>query len=301
MPGRKGFGGGRAKAFPGGVAWMAVSALWLLIGAAPLVDAYVLQGGHVLELMIEAMGSSDRLMVEQERSDPARVDTDPPPPALETVNFAFPDRCRLDATDGTVFMIEGGQSALFKDNQAVAEERGKPRDYIQLLLYRERTLLANCLTSMGVAVDISSLAREGDRVFYVVGAQYPDDTVPQLWVDKTTFKPFRLFVKAPSAPASSPPSVEYRFLEWLQTGDIWYPKHIEIRQNTITTDDIRVISTRIDSPVTPDFFSIGKHMAEAGALKAPEEPSLDSSGGGGTAPVSVPRFPNQGTAAPPQP
>lgn len=198
MPGhrRQYFRSGRTTASSGGVGRRACGVIWLalMLGwGSPPANAYVLQGEHVLQLMIEAMGVSDRLQVEQERSDLGRVDTDPVSPTLETVNFAFPDRCRLDGANGTVFIIEGGQSALFINHQPVAEEKGRPRDYTQLLLYRERTLLLNCLTSLGVAIDISSLAREGDRVYYVVGAHFPDDTAPQLWVDKTDFRPFRLW------------------------------------------------------------------------------------------------------------
>lgn len=92
------------------------------------------------------------------------------------------------------------------------------------------------------------------------------------------FQTLSALVKAPSAEASSPPTVEYRFLEWFQTGNVWYPKHIEIRQNTITTDDIQVVSTTLDSPVALEVFSIGKHMAEAGALKVSEEPDPSSTG-----------------------
>ena len=233
------------------------------------LHAYVLQGRHVLDLMLEKLGTAETLFVSQKlifyRIAPA-ADTstsaaaDAPPPNSyagggadqagaaipnnpqvsaqepleleESLRFVFSNAFRSDARSQNserIYIFSHGRTLTIIDGAIVPDAANRFDLYKDILLYRSRPTLADRLLELGVDVSISSLGRFEDKIAFVLGAEYPDDSVNQLWVDKETLLPLRLIIKGFNGGAVSG-SVEVRYLTWWSIGETRYPSRIEFYQ-----------------------------------------------------------------------
>ena len=232
--------------------------------------AYVLQGRHVLDLMIEKLGEAETLFVSQKlifyRIAPSAATStsamaDAPLPkagdgggaiqagapfaahkrvsASETIElegslrFVFSDTFRSDARSQDserIYIFSHGRTLTIIDGNIVPDAANRFDLYKDILLYRSRPALADRLSELGVDVSISSLGRFEDRIAFVLGAEYPDASVSQLWVDKETLLPFRLIIKGFNGGADSN-TVEVRYLTWWKIGETRYPSRIEFYQD----------------------------------------------------------------------
>jgi outer membrane lipoprotein-sorting protein len=77
---------------------------------------------------------------------------------------------------------------------------------------------------------VSSLGRFEEKIAFVIGAYYPDESSNQLWVDKETLLPLRLIMRSVHG-ADSSSKVEIRYLVWWQIGETRYPSKIEFYQD----------------------------------------------------------------------
>ncbi len=239
--------------------------LILMISVSP-ASAYVLQGRHVLDLMIEKLGPAKSLFVSEKiivyRLPTALVDAGggglptaadtleensafrQPPSKSETVEleaqeldgslkFVFSRAFRSDTRSSTterILVSVGGRSLTIVDGSIVSETANRLDHFKDILLLRSRERLAEFLLRMGVDVSISSLGRFEDRIAFVIGAQYPDESVSQLWVDKDTLLPLRLIVNGVGVARNSA-KVEIRYLIWWKIGQSQYPSRIEFYQD----------------------------------------------------------------------
>jgi hypothetical protein len=234
------------------------------------VHAYVLQGRHVLDLMIEKLGVAETLFVSQrlifyriassaDTSASAMGDT-PQTTATntgddavaaakdiktnekvlvretieleESLRFVFSDAFRSDAKSQNserIYIFSHGRTLTIIDGNIVPDAANRFDIYKDILLYRSRKAIADRLLDLGVDVSISSLGRFEDKIAYVLGADYPDESVNQLWVDKDTLLPLRLIIKGVSGDADSD-TVEMRYLTWWSIGETRYPSRIEFYQ-----------------------------------------------------------------------
>ncbi|MGB8426051.1 MAG: hypothetical protein WCD88_09730, partial [Desulfobacterales bacterium] len=108
---------------------------------------------------------------------------------------------------------------------------------------------------LGVAAEVSSLGRFQGRVGYVLGAQYPDETVPQLWLDKESFRPMRWLLK-PAAAANPGQALEVRYEDWRKTASIWYPEKIEFYQGDRLLRRMQVQRTRVNPELADRLFDV---------------------------------------------
>jgi hypothetical protein len=241
----------------------------IFVSAAP-VQAYVLQGRHVLDLMTARLGVAQSLFVDEkliyypiaapvhsqnavtaEEAQPSAnaVEGQPPtvpglagdPDASEaeeielegTLRFVFSQAFRSDeksANSERIYVSSGGRTLTVVDGK-IAPSNGNRFDLFKdILLYRSREALAERLLQMGVDVAVSSLGRFEDKIAFVVGAEYPDDSVNQLWVDKDTLLPLRLILKGGRGVGDSD-TVEIRYLVWWKIGEMQYPSRIEFYQD----------------------------------------------------------------------
>jgi len=236
---------------------------------ASAVHAYVLQGRHVLDLMIEKLGVAESLFVSQrlifyriassaDTSTSAAGDT-PQTTANtgdmavaaakdvkankkvfaretieleESLRFVFSDAFRSDAKSQNserIYIFSHGRTLTIIDGNIVPDAANRFDIYKDILLYRSRKAIADRLLDLGVDVSISSLGRFEDKIAYVLGADYPDESVNQLWVDKDSLLPLRLIIKGVSGDADSD-TAEMRYLTWWSIGETRYPSRIEFYQ-----------------------------------------------------------------------
>lgn len=279
--------------------------------------AYVLQGRHVLDLMIEQLGVAETLFVSQKvffyrtvpAADPSTATAGDAPqapynagagadmpskinqkaPSLETIEleeslrFVFSDRFRSDARSQNserIYIFSRGRALTIIDGSIVPDAANRFDHYKDVLLYRSRQALADRLMALGVDVSISSLGRFEDKIAFVLGAEYPDESVNQLWVDKETLLPLRLIIKGHTGGAASS-SVEVRYLNWWKIGDTRYPSRIEFYQddNLVRVNQARNFEE--NATFSKELFDI-EHMKMVyprtlslppAAGGAPEEPS----------------------------
>jgi outer membrane lipoprotein-sorting protein len=260
--------------------------LWLAAGPS---FAYVLPGLQILDLAAQKNGQTGRLLVKQkvtvyasEQGDAAAAESaenaPPLPPSqplpTEAVNpvaaseagqpLGFSETLRYDMS-GAFRSDESGSGwqriHVSSDDQAVtvlnhaitAHSETVDDRYKDIMLYRSRQALADRLTRLGVDTSVSSLGRFEGQVAYVIGAEYPDETLPQLWIDKEALRPLRwIIVEAGAASA-----LDIRYDEWRPRGSIWYPMHIEFYQAGRLVREIEAQSVEVNPSFSKELFDIG--------------------------------------------
>jgi hypothetical protein len=241
------------------------------------VSPYVLQGPHLIQLMTDKLGQAQSLSVSQRvifynpsnlpDPQPAMADQTASAPMLpatvqlnESLKYLFSEAFRSDIVselNQRVYVFNKGQSITVIDG--VISDAGESRFdvYKDLLLYRSRDSLSERLSNLGIDISVSSLGRFEGRPALVVGAEFPDETVPQLWIDKETFHPLRIMVfdtKSVYSPRTG--FLEIRYSNWQQIGKINYPMQIEFVQDGQTVRAIEVNDYQINPNFSKDAFDI---------------------------------------------
>lgn len=265
-----------------------------------IAKPYVLQGLHIIQLMAEKLGQADSLFVSQrvifynvepqpeildaENSGGMAKDTaehlnngqpaEPDetvwapiaPKAIqleESIRYVFSQAFRSDIISDTnrrTYVYNGGQSLTVIDGIIANLTESRFDLYKDLLLYRSRETLSERLVNLGVDVTVSSLGKFDDRLALVVGAEFPDETVPQVWVDKDTFQPLRMII--PAAHDNRTGILEIRYADWLQIGNTWYPMQIEFIQDGTLVRAVEVSNFQINPDFSEDEFDIARLMSE---------------------------------------
>ena len=250
--------------------------------SASAVQAYVLHPLHLLELMTSQMGQAESLMVTQNL---VVNDSELPEQTIalqETVMYIFPDAFRSEITSDVarrVHVVDRGRSVTIIDEQLVAEQESDFDRYKDIFLYNDKDLLEARLRDLRVDTSISSLGKIQGRIGYVIGAQFPDEQVPQLWLDKKTFMPFRWLLRP--GPYEDPSvALEVRYYGWRQFEKIWYPARIEYYQGEELIRTILVQSVRVNPELQGQLFDIRRLRVQyprGGPQLAPPQDSGDQS------------------------
>lgn len=230
----------------------------ILMSFCALANAYVLQGLHLLDLMVQNIGKANGLWVSQKLACYDNSRQGGTVEFSETLTYVFPENFRSDIVSDNIQRIQvlaKGVALKIIDGKAAAEAETRLDCYKDLLLYRSRGLLEQRLSLLGVDVAVSSLGRFEGKPVYILGAQYPDETVPQVWFDKDSFRPFRWLVMC-KAGETSKDTVEIRYSEWHQVDRIWYPMHIEFFVNEVLTREIQVQDIRGNPSFSEELFDI---------------------------------------------
>lgn len=218
-----------------------------------LANAFVLLGPHILELMRKELGTAQRLFVSQklilyqDYLEEGAIVLD------EKLRYIFPDTFRSDIFSENaerIHVFSKGRSVTVIDGKITSDRETELDHYKDIILYNSRELLEDRLPKFGLDVYTSSLGRFRGRLAYIVGAQYPDETVPQLWIDKNTFKPFR-WIMFGGTSENREDLLEFRFFEWRQVDKIWYPMRIEFYQGENLVRMIQVDEIKVN-PLFPD-------------------------------------------------
>lgn len=241
------------------VALMAVFVGMVLIASSSRpVSAYVLQGAHLLELMAKNVGSARQLKVSQRLVLYEQAVVEEGTVVPEVLRYRFPDQFRSDINADhiqRIHVVTPADDVAIVDGRISAEAGAWFDSYKDVVLYRSRRLMLERLILLGVDVQVSSVGRFGDEIVYIIGAQYPDETVPQLWLEKETFRPVR-FLVARNTLEKSNLILDIRYHNWRQLGKLWYPMHVEFFQNEVKLREIHVEETSINPGFAEDLFDI---------------------------------------------
>ncbi len=101
------------------------------------------------------------------------------------------------------------------------------------------------------------MGRFHGKIVYILGAQHPDESAPQIWIDKDTFRPIRWII-GKKAESGMQDTTEFRYVEWKRFDNNWYPTRIEIYQNNTLLREIVVDNVDITPSFSEDFFNINK-------------------------------------------
>jgi len=273
------------------------------------LNAYVLQGRHVLDLMVEKLGLAESLFVSEKivvyrmaatatEQDAATgnytsilentAGDDAPatrevlthrqaqePETLElegTLRYVFSRAFRSDARSPNserIHLAIDGRTLTITDNNIVPDAVNRFDFFKDILLYRSREALAEKLLQLGVDPFVSSLGRFEEKIAFVIGARYPDETGNQLWIDKDTLLPLRLIIRDVYG-ADNSGKVEIRYLIWWKIGETRYPSKIEFYQDDNLVRVSQAKNFEENAMFSEEFFDI-EHL-KAIYPRAPLQP-----------------------------
>jgi hypothetical protein len=223
----------------------------------PVAKAYVLPGKQVLALMAEKRVAPKTLEVQQSVSQlPIDALSAAATTLQETLFFSYPDRFRAEATGGNFrrISIRSGQERLVVVNGQI--QTGPPERfevYKDILLLETRKAMAAYLMQLGVDLNRTGLGRFEDDYCFIVGALSAEERTPQLWVQKVTFRPLRLFLP-PTTMSPQEGMLEIRFLDWGQVEGAAYPMRVQIFRKHQLFREMRVENLRVDPVLDPALF-----------------------------------------------
>lgn len=233
------------------------------------LHAYVLPGPYLLKLMTQNLGIANRLLVTQKlilHDDNPDMSADE---LSETLKFKFPKTFRSDIVSENIQRIRiVSDRIVFTviDGKVSDEPENSYDHYKDLILFRSREILQERLSNIGVDVRVTSLGRFQGKPAYVLGAQYPDETSPQVWLDKKTFLPFR-WIMARNATQN----LEVLYLNWKKLNRTWYPMRIEFFSNGNLVREIHVQDIKVNPSFQADLFDI-QQLKSLYPQDAPAEP-----------------------------
>jgi hypothetical protein len=200
----------------------------------------------------------------------------------ESLKYLFSEAFRSDIVSDSnqrVFVSNQGQAITVIDG--VISDTGESQFdvYKDLLLYRSREILSERLTNLGIDISVSSLGKFDGRLALVIGAEFPDQTVPQVWIDKETFQPLGIIVFGAKNPYSTQTGfLEIRYSNWQQIGKISYPMLIEFIQDGMIVRAIEVDDYQINPNFSKDVFDIARLRSEYRQSFPTSDPSYESEG-----------------------
>ena len=264
-----------------------------------ILQPYVLAGPHIIQLMAEKLGQAQSLSVSQRvifynsanlpDGQPAVADQTASSPVLpetiqldESLKYLFSEAFRSDIVSESnkrVYVFNQGQSITVIDG-AISDAGESQFDvYKDLLLYRSKEILSERLSNLGIDISVSSVGRFDGRLALVVGAEFPDKTVPQVWIDKETFYPLGIIVFGAKSPYSTRTGfLEIRYSNWQQIGKISYPMQIEFIQDGVAVRAIEVDDYQINPNFSKDVFDIVRLKLEYRQPNRTPDPTRESEG-----------------------
>ncbi len=182
----------------------------------------------------------------------------------ESLRYVFSEAFRSDSVSDDnqrIYIFRDGQTLTVIDG-VISNGTGTRFDlYKDLLLFRSRETLSERLSELGVDISVSSLGKFEGQPAFVVGAEYPDETLPQVWIAMETFQPLRMIIPGGSSLYNTD-FLEIRYSQWQKIGKIWYPMRIEFIQDGATVRTIEVNDYQVDPNFSKDVFDIARLKME---------------------------------------
>ncbi len=183
------------------------------------------------------------------------------PKGIEQVTrFQVPGRFRSEIHSellNRVHVRAAGTAVTVIDDRLVRAAETWEDRYPDLFLYRSRKEMVTALENSGINFSITSLGRYNGAICFVIGAQYPDETVPQLWVDKETFFPVRWIADVLKS-ESAAKTCEILFQNWQDYSGFWFPDQIVFYQAGNLIRRIAVQEVVANPSYSDALFDIGR-------------------------------------------
>jgi hypothetical protein len=231
--------------------------------AGELLQPEILSQNNGFSSDTGAVENMDNLQALSDKSDelgvqPKTIQLD------ESLRYLFSEAFRSDIISDDnqrIFVFRNGQTLTVIDG-VISEDRETRFDlYKDLLFYRSREALSARLSSLGVDISVSSLGKFDGQIAYVLGAEYPDESLPQVWIDLAAFYPLRMIIPSKSS-AYGNDFLEIRYSEWRKISKIWYPMRTEFIQDGKTVRAIEVNDYQINPSFSKDIFDIARLRLE---------------------------------------
>jgi len=238
-------------------------------------DAYVLKGEHIIQLMIAENNLPTGLSIEQQVtfSDPGIESVDRA--YDQQVRYRIPGEFRSDI-DGPdlhrIHVVSSAHSLTVLDGRVVAESETWVEHYKDIFFYRSRHQMVEKLESLGINFSVISLGRYNGVICYILGAEYGDESIPQLWIAKDTFQPVRWIFEV-SDEQGVVETKEILYEDWKTHYKFRYPSKIEFYQGTYRIRSISVLQAKINPPFSEDLFDINQ-LKKFYSHEIPENPDL---------------------------
>lgn len=245
------------------LAWLLLP-IWLAAAVLPPAgNAYVPVAGHLLKAAAEKRSAPSSAVVRQTRIVPAQKPGGTEEEFRETVFMRFPGliRSELQTDQGKRVYLERSGTYRIADSQGVSQAPPDPMDIaLRLLASPEAGAMQQVLARSGVDLSVASLGIFQGRIGYVLGARYPDESVPQVWFDKKTLLPFRWLLVRQTAEGFFQ-RTEIRYSAWQKTGELHYPRAMAFFFNERRIADVRVDRIDAGADVAYEQFSF-ERLAE---------------------------------------
>lgn len=241
-----------------------ITIFFLSISILPLffvpANAYVLQGPHLLELMAQNIGKTESLFVSQQLALYDDSFKDGSIELKEALKYIFPGKFRSDVVSKNgkrIHVVSKGRSLTIIDGKTVASRETIFDRYKDIILYNSRSALMQKLVRLGINTSVASLGRFENKPVYILGAQYPDESVSQIWISKETFRPFRWIISTERSNGLID-SLEVRYSKWRKIRKIFYPMHIEFYQDDQLVRIIKVNEIKVNPSISEALFDINR-------------------------------------------
>jgi outer membrane lipoprotein-sorting protein len=232
--------------------------VFLFLFLANNAVAYVLKGEHILELMRKQVNACSGLMVSQQLLVYGNGSEDDISEFYETVRYKFPYKFRSDIIGHNIeriHVVSNKQIITVLDGKFATDTQSRFDLYKDIFLYGFSKLLNQRLIELGVDTSVSSFGRFLEKTAYVVGAQYPDESVSQIWFDKETLLPLRwLMVEEDDDYIED--TLDIRYLKWTNAKRVWYPSKIEFYKNDNLLREININKTVVNPLLSEKLFDI---------------------------------------------
>ncbi len=223
-------------------------------------NAYVLQGPHLIELMAQNIGKTKSLFISQKLALYDDGFKEGSIEIKEVLKYIFPDKFRSDIVSNNgkrIHVVSKGRSLTVIDQKTVAGHETLFDRYKDIILYNSRYRLMQKLARLGINTSVASLGRFENKPVYIIGAQYPDESVSQIWLNKETFRPFRWLINSERS-GGRIDTLEVRYSKWRKIKKIFYPMRIEFYQDDHLTRMIEVDEIKVDHDFPPGLFDINR-------------------------------------------
>ncbi len=252
-----------------------LSLLFQIVMLSPEVaGAYSLTVPQILNLSIRKMGAPANLSVTQNLT--VHDNPDNPEVFQETIHYKIPEQFRSDiiTEDMSKIYLFSHDAAITIVNKNISSTVEDPLEYYKdPFLFQNPERLQERLVFLGIDLAVSSLGRFKNQLFYVIGAVYPDETRPQLWIEKESFLPTRLLILNQFDP-NRKKIIEFRYLNWMKTETAYYPMQIETYTDNMLLRKIDALSVTLNSDYDDNFFNIN-HLKAVYPTAAPDSYGQD--------------------------
>ena len=255
----------------------------LLFQITPAARAYVLPGPHILELMVRNLDRSGGVRIDQRVVFFEQGPGDSAVTADETLYYNFHGDFRSDTIGPDIMrihVVSGGDVMTIVNGRVVDTPEDLFDRYKDIFLYRARILVQDKLAGLGVDVHVSSLGRFQGKIFFVLGARYPDESVPQVWIERENFRPVRWLISGRD-PLNPENFMDVRYEQWQKTGGLWYPRQIRFFRQDILVREIHVDRIRVLDGLPASLFNIRqlkKSLPDDNSMKSTLDDTPDADG-----------------------